>query len=361
MSAWPELVSRADGWHSFSNEMDGRQVPARARVLALPEGLVLLVGRDISDLDGLLKRAISALAWGAGLTIALALAGGLFMSSQVLRRIEGVNETTRRIITGDLSQRIETSGTRDEFDQLAANVNHMLDQIEQLMGGVRHVGDSIAHDLRTPLTRMKHALEVAATAKDVDEMREHVTTATEDADRLLATFSALLRIARLESGSYKLRSEPIDLSVLVDDAVELYEVVATDRNVSIDLSVQKNCPLTGDRDLIFQALVNLIDNALKYTPEGGDMRVAVVCNDAQARLSVEDSGPGIPRDDLDRVLERFYRVDASRAAPGSGLGLSLVKAVADIHGAELFIANLTPGLRVEIVFPLTDQDLAITS
>ena len=160
---WPDLVSRADGWYSFANDSGGTAaVPARARVLALPEGLVLLVGRDISDLDRLLKLVGTALAWSAGLAIALSLAGGVFMSSQVLKRIESINDTTRSIITGDLSQRVLTRGTRDEFDQLAGNLNRMLDQIEQLMGGIQHVGDSIAHDLRTPLTRLRHSLEVAA-------------------------------------------------------------------------------------------------------------------------------------------------------------------------------------------------------
>ena len=351
MNAWPELMSRADGWHSFTNTINGRSVPARARVLALPEGLVLLVGRDISDLDRLIKRTVNTLAWGTGLTIALALLGGLFMSSQVLRRVESINETTRRIITGDLSQRIRTRETRDEFDQLAGNVNHMLDQIEQLMGDVRHVGDAIAHDLRTPLTRLRHSLEEAAASNDVEEMRDKVTLATEDADRLLGTFSALLRIARLESGSYKMRKEGIELATLVDDAVALYEVVAADKNIDVELSVQKRCAVEGDRDLIFQALVNLIDNAIKYTPSGGRIAVSVRCDDAQVRLAVEDSGPGIPDADLDNVLKRFYRVDDSRRAPGGGLGLSLAKAVADIHGAEILLENRAPGLCVEVVFP----------
>ena len=353
MSAWPDLISRADGWHSFINSDNGRDVPARARVLALPEGLVLLVGRDISDLDRILKRSVNALAWGAGLTIALALVGGLFMSSHALRRVESINETTRQIVTGDLSQRIQTRGSGDEFDQLAGNVNHMLEQIEQLMGGVRHVGDSIAHDLRTPLTRLRHALEEAAASEDIDEMRERVADATEDADRLLGTFAALLRIARLESGSYKTRTESIDLATLVDDAVDLYGAVAGEKDIELELSVDEGCKVKGDRDLVFQALVNLIDNAVKYTPGGGDVRVTANCDDGAVRLIVEDSGPGIPERDIEKVTSRFFRVDDSRRTPGSGLGLSLVHAVANIHDASLTLANRSPGLRAEIAFPRT--------
>ena len=360
MSAWPDLISRADGWHSFVKSDNGRNVPARARVLALPEGPVLLVGRDISDLDSILKRSVNALAWGAGLTIALALIGGIFMSRQALRRVEGINETTRRIVTGDLGQRIETRGSGDEFDQLAGNVNRMLDQIEQLMGGVRHVGDSIAHDLRTPLTRMRHALEEAAASKDIEEMRERVTIAIEDADGLLQTFAALLRIARLESGSYQTRTASIDLATLVDDAVELYDVVASERNIDVEIGAQKDCTVDGDRDLIFQALVNLIDNALKYTKEGGKVTISTACDAASARLTVEDTGPGIPAAELEKVTSRFYRVDNSRGTPGSGLGLSLVKAVADIHGATLLIENLSTGVRASIAFPGSDQPSART-
>ena len=190
MDEWPDLVNRDDGWYSFTNRIDGRAVPARARVLALPEGLVLLVGRDISDLARLLGLAAAALAWGAGLVTALSLAGGIFMSNRALKRVESINDTTRGIITGDLSQRVETRGSGDEFDQLAINLNRMLDQIGKLMGGVQHVGDSIAHDLRTPLTRLRHSLEETAASKDLNSMREQVQSAIDDADRLLATFSS---------------------------------------------------------------------------------------------------------------------------------------------------------------------------
>jgi len=351
---WPELISRSDGWHSFTHQQNGKRVAARARVLALPEGLVLLVGRDISDLDRLLRLVGTALAWGGGLVIALALAGGIFMSKQVLRRVESINDTTRRIISGDLSQRVVTRGTGDEFDQLAGNLNRMLDQIEKLMGGIQHVGDSIAHDLRTPLTRLRYALEETAAGNDVDEMRERVQSAIEDADRLLATFSALLRIARIESGSYAIRKEPVSLPRLVEDAIELYNVVAEERTIQISSNLSAVPDVSGDRDLIFQLVVNLIDNALKYSPEGGRVNLMVQGQAPSVVLTVSDSGCGIPGDQLDKVARRFYRGDKSRRHPGSGLGLSLVQAVADYHGASLSLADNAPGLRVEVAFPVAD-------
>ena len=351
MNEWPDLVSRADGWYSFTNRIDGRAVSARARVLALPEGLVLLVGRDISDLDRLLSLAGAALAWGAGLVIVLSLVGGVFMSSQVLKRVESINETTRSIITGDLSQRVKTRGTGDEFDQLAANLNRMLDQIEQLMAGIQHAGDSIAHDLRTPLTRLRHSLEETAASKDIGAMRTEVQSAIEDADRLLATFSALLRIARIESRGYAIGTEPVVLPRLVEDALELYEVVADERKIKVTRDLSAVPDIKGDRDLIFQLIANLIDNALKYTAPDGDLCVSVQHVNSCVVLSVADTGCGIPEAELEKVTRRFYRIDNSRRHPGSGLGLSLVQAVANLHGATLSFANVTPGLRVDVAFP----------
>lgn len=348
---WPDLVNRDDGWYSFTNRIDGRAVPARARVLALPEGLVLLVGRDISDLARLLGLAAAALAWGAGLVIALSLAGGIFMSNRALKRVESINDTTRGIITGDLSQRVETRGSGDEFDQLAINLNRMLDQIEKLMGGVQHVGDSIAHDLRTPLTRLRHSLEETAASKDLNSMREQVQSAIDDADRLLATFSALLRIARIESGSYANRRETVSLPRLVADALEMYEVIADEKKIDVRRQVDAVPDIVGDRDLIFQLITNLIDNALKYTPSGGELRVGVSASKSDVVLTVTDSGCGIAEAELENVTRRFYRVDNSRAHPGSGLGLSLVQAVTDLHSAVLDFTNLDEGLRVAVTFP----------
>lgn len=361
LDTWPELVSTEDGWYSFVLQSDKKQTNARARVLQLREGLVLLVGRDISNLDGLLALAGGALIWGSGLAIALAMAGGIFMSRRVLKRVENVNETTRSIISGDFTRRVSTRGTSDEFDQLADNLNQMLDRIENLMGDLRHAGDSIAHDLRTPLTRLRQSLESISTEDDVDKMHEGIQSAIEDADHLLSSFSALLRIARLESGGFRLRSGRLRLSELVDDALELYNVVAEQRGIEIFTQLDTDTEITGDRDLVFQLVVNLLDNAIKYTPDDGSVSLAVVRKGQDIMLSVRDSGPGIPEDQLDKVTRRFYRVDSSRGRPGSGLGLSLVKAVADHHGAKLHLSNVAGGLNVEVVFPSALSDARVSS
>ena len=351
LDAWPELVSTEDGWYSFTVQQDKERLNARARVVGLREGLVLLVGRDISDLNRLLGLAGGALLWSAVLVIALAMSGGVFMSRRVLRRIEGVNEITRSIVGGDFSQRIESRGTQDEFDQLAGNLNHMLDRIEQLMSDLRHAGDSIAHDLRTPLTRLRHSLESAMQIEDAGELRESVGESIADVDRLLATFSALLRIARLESGGYRLRREPLILAELVSDALELYDVVAEEKRIAIDTELDADAIVAGDRDLVFQLIANLLDNAIKYTPDDGEIRIKVTRTAVKAQLDVIDNGPGVPEEELDRVTRRFYRVDGSRSHPGSGLGLSLVQAVAAHHDAELVLANANPGLKVSVAFP----------
>jgi signal transduction histidine kinase len=247
---------------------------------------------------------------------------------------------------------VPTRGTQDEFDQLAGNLNRMLDQIEKLMGGIRHVGDSIAHDLRTPLTRLRHSLEEATRGDDIDAMRVDLQAAIDDADGLLSTFSALLRIARLESGSYLEKKESVALSTLVADAIELYEAVADERNLEVASEVDCKDEIPGDRDLIFQMVVNLLDNALKYTPEGGKIDLSVQRAGDMLVLTVADTGPGIEADQIDKITDRFYRIDPSRQQPGSGLGLALVQAVADHHGASLAFSDNAPGLRVRVSFHL---------
>jgi signal transduction histidine kinase len=351
LEAWPLLVATEEGWYSFQLESGGQRTMARARVLQLRQDLVLLVGRDISDLNRLLTLAGGALFWSAGLVIAFALAGGVFMSRRLLGRIEGINDTTRSIMSGDFSQRVVTRGTGDEYDKLAENLNLMLERIEALMSDMRHVGDSIAHDLRTPLTRLRQALEATATSDDINEMRSGISAAVDDTDRLLSTFAALLRIARLESGGIRIRSDPLNLSDVVRDALELYSVIADERHIEIETELATDANIPGDRDLIFQLVVNLLDNAIKYTPEHGRIEAKVVAGPDDVTLSMADSGPGIPEDQLEKVTNRFYRVDTSRQHAGSGLGLSLVRAIAEHHGAELHLTNQQHGLRAEVRFP----------
>ncbi len=350
---WPALASRADGWYSFEHEGEDGRVAARARVFALSEGLVLLVGRKIGDLEAITQRFRNGLLWGGGLALVLALLAGAFMSASVLRRVESMNTTARQIMSGDLSRRIDSRGTGDEFDQLADSLNSMLEEIERLLDGIRHVADNIAHDLRTPLTRLCNALEEAERSTDPVVARERVTAALADADQLLGTFRALLRIARLESGGYEADTATVGLPALVEDAVDLYQALAEEKSIGLHLDLKDPPSVTGDRDLLFQLLVNLIDNAIKYTPEGGRVEVAAFPDGEDAVITVSDSGPGIDPALRERVLERFFRVDESRRQPGNGLGLSLVHAIARHHGATLALSDNEPGLKVLVRLPVT--------
>jgi signal transduction histidine kinase len=274
--------------------------------------------------------------------------GGIMMSRSTARRAELINQTSQRIIKGNVSLRIPDRGTNDDFDQLARNLNEMLDRIFHLMEGVRHVSDNIAHDLRTPLTRLRNKLEKTMLSVERDEDREQVASAVAEADQLLATFNALLRIARLEGGGRTSNFSDFNLSELVLDAAELYEALAEDKQQTLSIKVKTNIFIYGDKDLLFQTLSNLIDNAIKYTPEGGDIELYLSSNGKDLELTVADSGIGIPEEERAKVFDRFYRVAKSRSQPGNGLGLSLVQAVVELHDGEIRLADNEPGLRIQI-------------
>jgi signal transduction histidine kinase len=254
-------------------------------------------------------------------------------------------------MSGDLSRRVPTNGTADDFDQLAVNLNAMLDEIERLMGGVRQVSDNVAHDLRTPLTRLRNRLEqLRSELGDTSPHQEHVERSIADADQLLATFGALLRIARIEAGGHRPDLVPVDLGALVQDAAELYEALAEDKRLRIDTSVASPATIQGDRDLLFQAVANLLDNAVKYTPDGGRVALEVSRTRDAIDVTVLDTGPGIPAEEREKVVQRFYRLERSRRTPGSGLGLSLVAAVARMHNAALLLEDHAPGLKATLRF-----------
>ena len=283
----------------------------------------------------------------------LGLVGGTMMSWSMLRRVEAINETSREIMAGDLSRRVPAHGTGDEFDQLASNLNEMLDKIQTLMDGVRQVSDNIAHDLKTPLARLRNRLEQVreqAPAHD-EEKRALIDRAVNEADSLLATFNALLRIARIESGKSRGAFADVDLAALTHDVVELYEPVAEENGQTLSSNINVNKHISGDRDLLFQALANLMDNAVKYTPPGGRLELSVADSPAGVAIEVADSGPGIPAEQRENVFQRFYRLDESRSTPGNGLGLSLVRAVALLHDAEVELRDNAPGLRVRLTLP----------
>ncbi len=352
LSAWPDVLPTPDGWLNFvfsDPRADGRLFHARARSFVLQGGLHLLVGRDTRELKATQQLIIRSLLWGLAITLALALLGGVLMSRGMLRRIELINQTSRDIIAGDFSQRVPTRGTNDELDQLAGNLNTMLEEIERLMGAIRHVSDNIAHDLRTPLTRLRNRLEhLQIEIEDQSPLKEHVERSIADADQLLSTFAALLRIARIEAGAHKTDFRSVDMAALVRDAAELYEVVAEEKQLDFTTHVEDSVSIDGDRDLLFQALINLLDNAVKYTPEGGKISISLKQSENAVDIEVADSGPGIPVDERDKVGQRFYRLERSRSTPGSGLGLSLVNAVMHIHHATLWLEDNNPGLKVTL-------------
>jgi signal transduction histidine kinase len=294
---------------------------------------------------------LRALGWGLAFTLCLGLIGGLMMSWSMMRRLDAINQTSRQIMTGELSRRIPTKGTNDEFDQLADNLNAMLEQIEKLMVGVRQVSDNIAHDLRTPLTRLRNRLEqMRLQEPKTDEYDMQLEKSIMEADQLLATFNALLRIAKIESGSHLIRKKPVNLEALVRDASELYEALAEEKNQSLTLKLIPHLQVQGDRDLLFQAIVNLLDNAVKYTPSGGKIGITLFKRKDIVEIIVTDTGTGIPIEAHDKVLQRFYRLEISRSTPGNGLGLSLVAAVAMLHHAKLRLEDNAPGLRVVLLF-----------
>ena len=352
---WPEVTEDSEGWLNFrlrdaanpQREAHG----ARARTFRVGGGFRLLVGRDMSELEAMRARIVDALVWGLAITLVLALGGGIAMSRSMLRRLEVINETSREIMSGDLSRRIPERGSHDEFDELVNHLNAMLERISVLMEDVRRVSDSIAHDLKTPLTRLRNDLElIQRNTEGHPALREHAEQALQEADGLLSTFNALLRIARIESGHRRAGFTQVPLADLVRDVVEFYEPLAEQHGLQLTLVIHAEPFIRGDRDLLFQAVANLLDNAIKYTPRGGSVKLEVSDDAGDSRIIVSDSGPGIPAQQRDKVFQRFYRVETSRSAPGSGLGLSLVGAVAKLHDAEIVLEDNHPGLRATLHF-----------
>ncbi|ARU54456.1 signal transduction histidine kinase [Oleiphilus messinensis] len=357
LDQWPvEVLSKEslseEGWLNFVLEKENSPWNVdrlvRGKIFVVHGELSLLVGRDIQELMTVKKLIERALSWGMGITLAFALMGGVMMTRSMARRIEMFNVTSQRIMNGNLALRIPTKGTHDDFDQLAANLNMMLDRIVQLMEGIRHVSDNIAHDLKTPLTRLRNQLETTLLMVKEPEAKEEVGKALAEADQMLATFNALLRIARLESGGKLTHVSEVDVSALVLDAVEFYEVLAEEKEQRLELSVAPDVQVNGDRDLLFQAISNLIDNAIKYTPAHGTIKVEVETVGVQVIIRVLDSGIGIPESEREKVFQRFYRVAKSRSEPGNGLGLSLVSAIVSLHEGRIALSDADPGLCVEL-------------
>jgi signal transduction histidine kinase len=340
---------------------DGDAKPHRALVdtIVLPGGFRLLVGRDLSETDRFRGVIRSAIGWSILLVLVMAVAGGVFVARRVLGRIDAMTATTRSIMAGDFSGRLAVSGTNDELDRLAQNLNAMLDRIAELMAGLREVSDNIAHDLKTPLTRLRNSAEEALrTATDTEEYRLTLENVIDEADQLIRTFNALLMIARAESGNATEGMAAFDAADVARDVAELYEPLAEEAHVTMHVTLPEKLPLYGSRELIGQALANLLDNAIKYAardesvPENAEISIGAVATGTGIELSVSDNGPGIPEADRARVVERFVRLEGSRSRPGSGLGLSLASAVARLHGGTLRLEDHAPGLRVVLALPV---------
>ncbi len=352
---WPDASAAPDGILRFQvreHKANGNLVtrPVVAEYILINRKFQLLVGRDIADKMRTQQLLFNAILLGGAVMIVLGLVGGFVMSRWTLGRLERVNRTTGAIIAGHLDQRIEVEGGGDEFDELAVNLNRMLEQIQRLLAGMREVTDNIAHDLRTPLSRLRSRLEVAL-MRPLDEAatRELLEATVRDADGLIDTFNALLNIAKAEAGSKRSEWEPLDLTELARDVFELYEPLAEEKSIRLALEVDGAVPVIGNRQLIAQALANVTDNAIKYTPEGGRVRVSTGLQPGP-HLEVADDGPGIPEELRSKALERFVRLEADRSTPGNGLGLSLVSAVARLHEASLELGDAGPGLKVKITF-----------
>jgi signal transduction histidine kinase len=289
----------------------------------------------------------------------LGLAGGFFVSRRVLSRIDAMTATAQTIMAGDLAGRLPVAGTGDELDRLADHVNAMLDRIVALMRGLTEVSDNIAHDLKTPLTRLRNRCEQALREKgDVVDYRAVLESTIEESDELIRTFDALLMIARAESGHARDNMTEFDAAEIARDVAELYEPLADENGLALKLDASGKAPVRGNRELVSQALANLVDNAIKYAApqsklKGERAEILVKAGSAgeHVTLSVEDHGLGIPEGDRDRVVERFVRLEQSRSQPGSGLGLSLASAVARLHGGELKLEDNKPGLRSIIALP----------
>jgi len=358
LHAWPRKVSADDVWVTFTIVRDATMPTqeygdVRALQFVVPGGYRLLVGRDIRDAQRFRTQLVRSLNIGLALTAALGLVGGFIFSGVIMRRIESISRTCRRIMSGDLSQRVHVPRTSDEFGRLALSINAMLDQIERLMRGMQQVSDNVAHDLRTPLTRLRSRLESALRHMHDPVNREAIEGAVADADSLLATFAALLRIARAEAGSQR-NFVDLDLVTIIEEVADLYAPLAEDKCLSFISDCKSGLRARGDRNLVAQALANLVDNAIKYT-DTGSVTISAAERDGRAVLVVADTGPGIADEYKDKVLERLVRLEQSRTSPGSGLGLSLVSAVAKSHKIDLILRDNNPGLRVELVFPRVEQ------
>lgn len=347
---------RAVRWTTFEHadaDAPAEGIARSRRVLAqlqpLPDGSTLLTGLRLQSQDRFLALMLRTALFALAVAASLGALVGWLTSRWVSRRLVDLDRTAARVGAGELGLRAALDGTQDAFDRLARRFNAMLDRIEELLGGVRHATDHIAHDLRTPLTRLRNRLEDLRSASVAPADRAALDAAVQETDQLLATFGALLRLARIEAQP-PVHGPLLALDELAADAIELYTPIGGERAVRLRAQLPP-APVHGDRDQLFQMLVNLLDNALKFAPSGSEVVLSLRATQDGVLLQVDDDGPGIPEADRERVFDRFQRLEAHRGTPGSGLGLSLVRAIVRRHGGQVRLADRAPGLRVQVLLP----------
>jgi hypothetical protein len=351
LDVWPEGLDQMDVWYQLPVTRGGEASLALLRAEALPNGAKLIVGRDVRARAQLWHVLRNGLIWTGFLMVVLGLLGAIVIRSIFRRMVRDISITSRAIAKGDLSRRLPL-GVGEEFDELAVIINDMLDRISRLMDGVRQVSNAIAHDLRTPVTRARARLEDASLhAQTPEEMRAAIDRATADLDGIVGVFEALLRIAEIEAGSRRAAFAPIDLTQTLWDMDELYRAVAEERGLHLRTIIAAPLPVFGDRQLVQQAVANLLDNALKFSAPGTVIDLSARLDENVVEILVADQGPGIAPDDRGRATERFFRAESARSTSGSGLGLALVSAVAQLHNGTLQLFDNSPGLRAVISLP----------
>jgi signal transduction histidine kinase len=340
------------GWSDRTRD-DGAGGPQEFRVftITLDPGLSLSVGRELTSIRDVGQAIRNAFTWAFAATIVLGLLGGLFVSRRFLAQVDSMTSAVQKIIEGNLKHRLPVYETDDDLDVLALTLNRMLDRINDLMESVRQVSNDIAHELRTPLTRLRQRLEAAlSTQRSTEELRDAIAAGINETDSILSLFGALLRIAQIEAGTRRSAFARIDFSALVSDLADVFAPSIQDEGKSLRTLVEPGISIIGDKELLTQLLANLIENAIRHTPAGTAIDLQLRCVPGGVQLAVADDGPGIPAEVCGRLADRFYRPEKSRTTPGSGLGLSLVKAVANLHNAPLILGNNEPGFRVELEF-----------
>jgi signal transduction histidine kinase len=355
LKEWPQAVAAGGGWAEFrgaGTSTDATNRPLlRVMLETFPSGDRLLVGRDISDLDSFTAQIRTAVITGLALIFVLAAVASILVTRRTVGRIESINATSRAIMRNGLDKRIPLRGSNDEWDRVAENLNLMLDRIETLMEEVKQVSDNVAHDLRTPLTRMRGRLEKAYHGQRVaDDDQVLIGDTIVDLDAVLRVFSSITRIAQIETQARKGGFRTVNLAEIASEVVELYDAAAEQDGTRLTVVGDREVPVTGDRDLIFDAISNLVDNAIKHGRPGGQIVVTSENSDGRAVVSISDDGVGIPAEHHEQVFKRFYRLEHSRYTPGNGLGLSLVVAIARLHGARIEMLDNAPGLKIRLWF-----------